>query len=168
MSQTTGYGFALGKAVKGQKADLMNDQVDSYLAEGAVPFGAAVVQGTGDRQGAVAAADDDVFLGVAIHTHTVVNDGEADGYADKDAVSVVTYGRVWVEADGAVAKEADAYVLIDGAPGDVGVKFTATATDNLGPVGRFKTSGEDELVVLEVSAALRGATGPQGEPGTPG
>jgi hypothetical protein len=163
MSQTTGYGFQQAAGFPGLKADLMFDQVDSYAAEGVVPFGRGVVQGTADNQCKLAVAAG-TFLGVALHTHTVENDGSALGYADEDAVSVGVLSRAYVEAVGEVNKEADAYVVV--AVGANQGKFTeSSAGGNLGPVGRFKTSGEDELVVVEITAALRGATGPQGPAG---
>ena len=169
MSQTTGYGFALDKAQPGQKYDLMFDQVDSYAAEGAIPFGRAVTQGTSDEQCKLAAAAG-TFLGVALFTQAVEQTlaGVAQ-YVDKSTVSVGRLARAWVDAVGAVTKEADAYVITT-----VGAnqgKFTASTSGTLGPVGKFITSGEDEIVVVEVTSALRGPQGeqgPQGPQGDPG
>jgi len=165
MAQLTGtYGFSLTAGQAGQKADLMFDQVDSYAAQTAVPYGRGVSQGTAANQANLAAAGA-AFLGVALHTHA--NEQALSGGAQYDigeTISVGTLSRAWVEAVGAVTVGADAYCITT-----VGAnqgKFTASSGSGaLGPVGRFKTAGTDTLVVLEVTSALRGATGPAGEPG---
>lgn len=144
------YGFTLDVAQAGQKADLANDTVDSYAAEGVVAFGAGVVQGTADTQCKRATANTQDFLGVAVFTHTVENDGTATGYADEDAVSVMTEGRIYVTASGSVNKEQLAYVNVASGAGQ-GVTFKEDSTNGLGPVGKFKTSGSNgELVVVEI------------------
>ena len=162
MAQLAGtYGFALPAAQAGQKADLMYDQVDSYAAQTAIPYGRGVSQGTAADQVNLAAAGG-TFIGVALFTHA--NEQALAGGAQYDigeTVSVGVLSRVWVEAVGAVTKEADAYVITT-----VGAnqgKFTASSGSGaLGPVGRFKTAGTDTLVQVEITAALRG---PQGLPG---
>lgn len=171
MAQLTGtYGFALPKAQAGQKADLMFDQVDSYAAQTVIPYGRGVSQGTAANQVNLAAAAG-TFIGVALFTHAK-EQALAGGaqYAIGDTVSVGVFSRAWVDAVGAVTKEADAYVITT-VGADQG-KFTASSGSGaLGPVGRFKTAGEDELVIVEITAALRGATGatgPQGPTGAPG
>lgn len=165
MAQPTGtYGFSLDKAQAGQKADLMFDQVDSYAAQTAIPYGRGVSQGTAANQVNLAAADA-TFIGVALFTHA--NEQALAGGAQYDigeTVSVGVFARAWVDAVGAVTKEADAYVITTA--GATQGKFTASSGSGaLGPVGRFKTAGEDELVIVEISAALRGATGPAGADG---
>lgn len=162
--QGQGYGFAQDVAQAGQKVDLTTDIVDSYAAQTAIPFGRGVSQGTAANQANLAAAGG-IFLGVALFTHAKEQTlaGEA-AYVIGDAVSTLTFGRVWGEAVGEVTKEADAYVITT-----VGAnqgKFTAASGSGaLGPVGRFKGAGEDELVIVEITAALRGATGADGAPG---
>jgi len=167
MTQLTGtYGFALTPGQAGQKADLMFDQVDSYAAQTAIPFGRGVSQGTAANQVNLAAAAG-TFIGVALHTHA--NEQALTGGAQYDigeTVSVGVLSRAWVEAVGAVTVGADAYCITT-VGADQG-KFTASSGSGaLGPVGRFKSAGEDTLVVLEVTSALRGATGPQGPQGEP-
>jgi len=164
MAQLTGtYGFSLPVAQAGQKADLMFDQVDSYAAQTVIPFGRGVTQGTAANQVNLAVAAG-TFIGVALFSHA--NEQALAGGAQYDigeTVSVGVLSRAWVECVGAVTKEADAYVITT-----VGAnqgKFTASSGSGaLGPVGRFKTAGEDALVIVEVTSALRGAQGPQGDP----
>lgn len=159
--QGQGYGYALDKAQAGQKFDLSTDIVDSYAAQTAIAFGRGVSQGTAANQVNLAAAAG-TFLGVAMFTHAKEQSlaGVAE-YAIGDAVSVLTFGKVWGEAVGAVTKEADAYVITT--VGATQGKFTASSGSGaLGPVGRFKSAGTDTLVVVEITAALRGADGAPG------
>lgn len=171
------YGFAQPVAVVGMKADLATDIVDSFAAQVAIPFGRAVVRGTDATQQATLSNNaSNSFLGVALHTHTQrqgfdpsVQSGDNPAssnavYGIGDTVSVCRFGRVWIEVTGGVTVGADAYALVaDNA--DRG-KFTATAGSNLGPVGRFLTGTSGAgMALLEVTAALRGATGPAGPPG---
>lgn len=159
--QGQGYGYALNKAQAGQKFDLSTDIVDSYAAQTAIAFGRGVSQGTAANQVNLAAAAGK-FLGVALFTHAKEQSlaGVAE-YAIGDAVSVLTFGKVWGEAVGAVTKEADAYVITT--VGATQGKFTASSGSGaLGPVGRFKSAGTDTLVVVEITAALRGADGAPG------
>lgn len=161
--QGQGYGFAQDVAQAGQKVDLSTDIVDSYAAQTEIPYGRGVTQGTAANQVNLAASAG-TFLGAALFTHA--NEQALAGgaeYAIGDAVSVLAFGRVWGEAVGEVTKEADAYVITT--VGDDQGKFTASDDGTLGPVGRFKGAGEDELVIVEITAALRGAQGPQGEAG---
>lgn len=75
-------------------------QVDSFLAEGAILFGYPVVQGTADGQVKPATDDEEKFLGIAV---AELNEPQAAGtvvasYADKTAVPVLKYGRIYVLA----------------------------------------------------------------------
>ena len=158
--QGQGYGYALDKAQAGQKFDLSTDIVDSYAAQTAIAFGRGVSQGTAANQVNLAAAAG-TFLGVALFTHAKEQVSGAAAYAIGDAVSVLTFGKIWGEAVGAVTKEADAYVITT--VGATQGKFTASSGSGaLGPVGRFKSAGTDTLVIVEITAALRGADGAPG------
>jgi len=159
--QGQGYGYALDKAQAGQKFDLSTDIVDSYAAQTAIAFGRGVSQGTAANQVNLAAAAG-TFLGVALFTHAKEQSlAGVAAYAIGDAVSVLTFGKVWGEAVGAVTKEADAYVITT--VGATQGKFTASSGSGaLGPVGRFKSAGTDTLVIVEITAALRGADGAPG------
>lgn len=144
MSQTTGYGYTQTSAQAGQKYDIRPDVVQSFAAEGVVAFGAPVMRGTNPEK-QVELSDATAFLGVAVFTHTVENDGTATGYADKDTVSVLTEGAVWVvsSVDTVVAGEV-AYVTSAGA-------YTNIEGTNLA-IGTFLTSGDTgDLVVVELA-----------------
>lgn len=172
------YGLTQPRGVVGQISDLSTAIVDSFAAQVAVAFGRVVVRGTdGERQCAPANNASNSFLGVAVHTHSQrqgfnPNTQSAAGaastdavYAIGDTVSVLRFGRVLVEVVGAATAGADAYAIVADTA-DRG-KFTATVGSNLGPVGRFLTTvgSGGGLVEVEITAALRGATGPQGAPG---
>ena len=136
------YGFKLPVAVAGQLYDLTDNTVDSLTAATAFPFGVPVAQGANDETGRLVAAVTDKFLGVSIHTHSVENDG-VPGYKVKDRMSVLRYGRIWVTAAVAVAKEDNAYVTATGT-------FTNVAATNI-LVGKFLTSaGIGALAVLQL------------------
>lgn len=149
MAQTTGYGFTSTVAQAGQKADMMNDVVGSYAAEGVVPFGVGLIRGTADNQAKVADSAAGDFVGVALFTHTVEQAlaGVAE-YADTDTVSALEFGRVYMETVGAFTAGASAYVIV--AAGATQGQLTATATANLGPIGKFKTSGTGALALVEI------------------
>ena len=89
-SQTQPIAFA------GMLADVTISTVDSFLAETAIGFGVPVIRGTDkERQvKAVSVAGDAAkVIGVAIHDQC----HEQSAYNAKDAVNVLTIGRVWVQ-----------------------------------------------------------------------
>ena len=164
MAQTdaSDYGFRLDVAQAGQKVGLDFDHVESYAAEGAVPFGVGVVLGTDpEKQVAVASADTESFAGISVFTHKQeqgIDQGASMGaqystgaeYRDTDTVNVLRRGRVWVEVTAEVEAGDDAYVDVttDGEEG----KFTDEATDNLETGGVFRTGADvGELAVVEIN-----------------
>jgi hypothetical protein len=165
MAQTTeaSYGFELDAAQAGQKAGLDFDHVESFAAEGAVFFGAGVVHGTDPiKQVAVAAADTDVFAGIAVFTHKQVQGIDLSvsagselstgaEYRDKDTVNVLRRGRVYVELteDGVSAGDT-AYIDVT-TVGEEG-KWTSVSTDNLATGGVFRTGGDTgDLAIVEIN-----------------
>lgn len=143
--QTT-YNEKMDVAVVGQLVDCTNRRVDSKYAEGAIDAGDAVQIGTDDTQ--VLTATTAVY-GVAIQ-HPLLTLGDETGtaaYAEYDGVSVLRQGRIWVQVDGAVAVDAQAYW-------DVAAQaFNSTATDNfIVTGGRFVTSTSGAgLAILEIA-----------------
>jgi len=164
MAQTeaSDYGFRLDVAQAGQKVGLDFDHVESYAAEGTVPFGVGVVFGSDPaKQVAVASADTETFAGISVFTHRQeqgIDQGASMGeqystgaeYRDKDAVNTLRRGRVWVEVTAEVDAGDDAYVDVttDGEEG----KFTDEATDNLETGGVFRTGADvGELAIVEIN-----------------
>lgn len=155
------YGFSLDRAQAGQKADAGFDHVESFAAEGAVAFGYGVVAGTAENQVAVAAADDDDFVGVSVFTHAIeqgIDQSASKGelystgaeYRDGDTVNVLRRGRVYVTVTDDVVAGEDAYV--DVVTNDEEGQFTNVSTSNLATGGVFRTSADSgELAVVEVN-----------------
>lgn len=155
------YGFELDRAQAGQQADAGFDHVESFAAEGTVPFGYGVVAGTADNQVEVAGDDGDDFVGISLFCHTRpqgIDQSAAKGeqfstgaeYRDGDTVNVLRRGRVYVTVTANVSAGDDAYVdvLTSGEEG----QFTNVSTDNLAINGIFRTSADSgELAVVEVN-----------------
>jgi hypothetical protein len=149
------YGFELTKGQLGQLLDVGPHRIDTFSAEGAVPFGKGLRRGTTVGQAGVPSASiSGDFLGVAVMTHTqgqgfnpsLTPASVPRDYQDKDAVSVCREGRVWVKAAASVTAGQAAYLIPSGA--DAG-DFTASPGGNVGPVGKFETSGTG-LVALDI------------------
>ena len=164
MAQTdaSDYGFRLDTAQAGQKVGLDFDPVESFAAEGAVPFGVGVVLGTDpEKQVAVASADTESFAGISVFTHRQeqgIDQGASMGdqystgaeYRDKDTVNVLRQRGVWVEVTAEVAAGDDAYVdvVTEGEEG----KFTNVSADNLATGGPFRTGADfGELAIVEIN-----------------
>ncbi|QDP46001.1 MAG: hypothetical protein Unbinned4052contig1001_1 [Prokaryotic dsDNA virus sp.] len=79
--------YQMDKARAGMKADAGFDRVESFPAAADVRFGHVVGV---DADGAVIEGAATRIAGVALHTHTKV-----DNYAQYDDVSVMTRGLVW-------------------------------------------------------------------------
>lgn len=106
MSQTS-YSQYQAASFKGMLYDTSWCDTMSYSAEGVVGFGAPVVLGTDKERQVVnvgtGAGQGALVIGVALATHAVeqTSAGVAQ-YADKQTVSTLKDGRVWVETDDAV------------------------------------------------------------------
>lgn len=106
MSQTsvTLYGDA---AFNGMLADLSDNDIGSFAAEGVVAIGRTVRRGTNREkqvvQSTTAVGQGALVFGVALHDHA--REATAQGvaqYATTEAVSVLRRGRVWVQTNDAV------------------------------------------------------------------
>jgi hypothetical protein len=149
------YGFSLDKAQLGQLADVGPHRIDSFSAQGDVPFGKGLRRGTDvDQAGVPTVSISGDFLGVSVMTHTqsqgfnpaTTPSSVPRDYQDKDTVSVCREGRIWVNSTVAVAAGDLAYLITSG---DNSGDFTNSAGGNVGPVGRFQSAGEG-LVALDV------------------
>lgn len=140
MSQTQAYSYALEKAQPGQIYDIRPNTVQSFAAEGVVPFGTPVMRGA-DPEKQCLTSDATAFLGVAVFTQA----SETGQYEDKDTVSVMTDGAVWVTSSvDTVVAGTSAYVTATGT-------VTNVSTSNL-LIGEFLTGGDTgDLVVVELA-----------------
>lgn len=129
------YEFENAAGYAGDTADMSTQVTDSYAAEGVIEFGAAVEAGSNpDKQVKTFGGGD--FIGVAKFVQN-----ETGNYADKDTVSVKSFGRVFVDTLAvAVVAEEPAYV-VDATGVWTNVATAATLA------GKFKTSGTGIVVV---------------------
>ena len=115
--------------------------VESRIAETAILYGAPVEAGTNPDQVVPLATTTD-FAGVAIFAHTQESSTQYD--AGK-SLPMMTSGRVWVIAGGAVAIGAQVTAQLDG-------KFDATGTgaSNVKCVALTAAAAEDDIIEIEL------------------
>lgn len=142
MAQTENYLFTSGRGLAGQKADLSSCTIDSYASEGTVAFGQAVKRGT-DTEKQCVAFDGGTILGVAMFSQTT-EIPEVASYQDKEAVSVMTEGRVIVDLLAVSVTAGETAYVVDATGVYTNVSTAATA------IGTFLTTG-DGLQILELS-----------------
>lgn len=154
MSQTS-YSLDQKMAFAGLKAhSKSSEQVLSYISEGAIAFGRAVALGTDKERQVLSPAADTTFLGVALHDHARESQRDANpaSYQDKESVSVMTSGAVWVEVSDAVtAGNAAHYNTTDG-------RFTQPGgtTPSTAAVGTWQTSaGANGVAVLMLDTEVK-------------
>ena len=150
------YNLYMDESFAGMQDGVKEGFVSSYAAEGNIFFGAALVKGTNaDKQVKLPEADDEFFIGVALHSHTIPQDlqGVAQ-YEDKRTVNVIEQGRVHVPVVQNVSTDDPVYYVFSGA--DAG-KFRkddggSPATAILIPRARFvngASSGQVALIHLK-------------------
>lgn len=92
MSGQTSYSINTANAVAGMVADIGINEIDSFLAEGAVGFGLAVSRGTNDGQAAVGGD----ATGIGVSVRDLAREGAANtgavAYADKETMAVMRFG----------------------------------------------------------------------------
>jgi len=147
----TVYNTIHSNGLEGASVDEELRRVSSFLAEGSVTPGQAVTLGTNqDTQRKAVTGAADPFNGVALqHSGVTINDSTlVASYSDKQGMSVLEKGRIWVYVDGAVNVGDAAYALAAGA--NIG-RFTATATGNIATGGKFiKSTTAAGLTILEL------------------
>lgn len=126
------------------------NQVDSYLADEAIPFGFPVevssAPGVG-RVGGVSKLASGECIGVAVAS---LPQEQAAGTADAEyraeaALPVLTYGRCWVKASAAIALGAEVV------PADTGKFSGATATGvNVRMVAKTAADADGDLFMVEI------------------
>ena len=123
-------------------------QVDSGLVEtAAIGLGVAVVPGTADGQ-YVAAAADEAVSGIAIYegASETAKDGTFE-YDVKDSFPVLSKGRYYATANGALA--IDAAIAYDPATGKVGAVSGGTTTLAFGKA-ITSSAADGDLIIVEV------------------
>lgn len=103
------YDVAHAAGEAGLKYDTNPSQSESYVAEGNLPLGVAVVQGTSADQAAPPSATDTLndFLGITHRSHALSRNRSLSGtlaISDEDAFTCITKGRLWVAVEAAVAR----------------------------------------------------------------
>lgn len=136
--QTT-YSATMNAAFEGQRATLELTNVMSKVAEGGdIPFGRAVVRGTGDDQAKLPTATGQLFVGITEMTTAWAENGSGlHLYEQYREMNIIDFGSVWVYTEQAVQ------------PGDpVYFRHTAAAAP-LDVVGRFRkdaSGGDADLI----------------------
>lgn len=105
------FGFQPEDLPRGSVATTMNTRVRTGVAEEAVPFGSAVVQGAGESIRPIADVSDKI-LGIAIRSLAIETGGQDDpvGYKVGDEVSYLVLGDVSVECETPIARSDLVYV----------------------------------------------------------
>ncbi len=131
----------------GQRVDLTLFNIDSKAAEGSdIPFGLAVVAGTSDDQCALPSAAGQRFLGISEYTSAgVVNNDDEHLYEENREVNIVTFGKIYVEAEVTVTTGDQVYY-----------RHTAAGAEVAGSFRNDSDGGDAELVVGAIWS--RGAT----------
>lgn len=142
----------------GALADAGPRRIQTGIANAAIPFGRVVAWDTanGDRLLKLPAASGDVTsLAAGVAYVARMEEYESGGYADGDDVNVVQVGRVYVNAEEAVAKGAPVYVRYAAGTGTLlgEVRNDAdTATCALLPGARFgETISAPGPVMIEIN-----------------
>lgn len=118
-------------------------QIDSRLADGAVPFGAVVFgSGNGEQCKNTGTANP---LGIASSTAL-----DQNGYKNGDCVNVVRTGKVWAVAGGAIT--ADTEVAVNTTTGKIVAKPQSTTEGvvNTGWFARSTTEADGDLVIVDL------------------
>jgi len=160
----TSYSHAPAASIEGALADSSVKHVDSAILEGAASAGLFVVQGTGDQQARVPAsaaqAAQGLQLGFVIYSPTReqirngyngfqgVVSGGAVPFADKETVSVLRRGRIFVKMEDAHTAGDPLFVRV--AAGAGGTVLGASRTD------------ADTATAVEVKGAVVRSTGAAG------
>lgn len=148
--------------VEGQKVDIGNDDVLSYLAEGSViPFGLFTSLGTDpDSQAKLPGAAGDLaakaIAGVSLRTHVQENGfgGTPVGqYSEKDVMGLIRKGRVAVKMETAFTPGDDVEVRYSGA-GQAGAARVGNVVGETAPVAGVRiinSGGAGDIAILDLS-----------------
>lgn len=142
----TTYRDTLTAALAGQLAGLDNE-IDSFTNEEAtadLPFGYAVVRGSGAQGALNPSTSDDVFIGIVVLGHSYGEDDLGDaGPLPLQSVDILHKGRAYVVVGEAVSAEDRGYVDYDSAPGQI---LKADVTD-----GTLDTSAQIKFLTAQAT-----------------
>lgn len=148
MTVQTTYDFGLKRGHDGQLVDNNPHHNHMYTVASAFGFGRAVTQGANDTLVNLATTGARC-VGVAQYAAKGSDGAVAASYAVGETASIIDFGRILVQAVGAVTKDAPAYV-ISTVGADQG-KFTATS-NAMGIVGRFaETNAAGGQVAVDIT-----------------
>lgn len=129
----TAVEMSMKRARAGLAASAFNAaDIITMAAEGAVPFGRVVVDGTIPPQGKVPANSSDVFRGISVLTHAIESKQGTDpaGYPDEKDMNVMNFGAIWVQTMDTNLPTASAiYAKVGG--GDDAGKLTLSSSGNI-------------------------------------
>jgi len=144
----TDYSLAQTPGIPGAIASGINSfatRSKTNASGGVLAFGRAVVQGTGDQDVILPAANKTSLVGIAVRSY-IYEEAEtadgAEGYASKREIDVLVQGDIWVETEVAVA------------PGDP--VFFRTATGTATVVGKFLKTA-DTISTVDKAVAITNA-----------
>jgi hypothetical protein len=146
----------LSEAFAGMKADTNFDDVLSRKAGEDIDFGLGVVETSTEEESKLPSASGQYFDGVALHTHTKELDSSDERkYSEKDSMSVLRRGRVWVISEDAVSIGDDVYLrhTTNGSntPGNFRTdNDSGNAMQVKGCKWLTETSSTNELALLEI------------------
>lgn len=131
MSVQTTYGYIAEIGKPGMVANDSVTDTTTKSATGNIPFGLAVVRGATANKGKAPSASGDLFIGIALRPHTLMNPlyGERTGYLENEAMSLLRAGYVYV------------FPEITVAAGDP-VFFRHTVNGGLSTLGALRNDGD--------------------------
>jgi len=156
------YNLTMSEGQEGLVTDLQPNTIVSYIAEGVVGFGRALVAGTDPTsQVKIPSAKGQVFRGVSIGTWALERNTALNAeYIDKSTVSVLRKGEIWVTVAGAVVIDTPVYYYVTGANAGYFTNVISADTELL-PNAVFKSSaGDGEFARIEILLPLASQVAP--------
>nr|WP_312158300.1 hypothetical protein [Pseudomonas juntendi] len=156
------FGQYAGRAFEGQINDRSMADVTSGVADVAIPFARAVVQGSSEKRDALPGAGAAFFKGISVRKTVGVsssyvtgsnanptNGNAVGGYRIGEEVTRVSRGRIWVKTLGGATVGQQVYAL----PTTGELTNAATAGNHLLPGCTFLTAAAaGELALMQVKA----------------
>lgn len=125
LAQTPGIPGAIASGI-----DSCSIRSKTNASGGVLGFGRAVVQGTGDQDVTLPAANKTSLVGIAVRSYIYEDTNTADGvdgYGDKREIDVLIQGDIWVETEVAVAPGDPVFFRVAAGTASIVGKFLKTA-----------------------------------------